>query len=280
MTWTYTDEYYKQYTRDTWNESAEGYEPLERVLDAWNADLLRLAAPRPGERVLDVASGRGEPAMTLARAVGPAGRVLGVDLSERMVELARERAKRAGLANADFQVMDAESLDVPHASVDLVTCRFGLQIVTNPEAAIAEAFKALRPGGRIVATVWGPGERNPLIHAIIGPMLAFAEPDETGYLPTPYEMGGEGELTALLRKAGFAEALEERVTHPVAWGDEDEYFRMILKGSPIGHSLSEEDEDVQRQVMARTRENLQRLRQRDGTHRATGEAVVVRAVKP
>ena len=280
MTWTYTEEYYKRYTRDTWNESAPEYEPVEVVLDAWNPDLLEAAAPRAGERVLDVATGRGEPAFSLARAVGPAGRVLGIDLSERMVELARERAKRMGLGNVEFQVMDAESLDVPHASYDLATCRFGLQIVTNPEKAIAEAFAALRPGGRLVATVWGPGEKNPFIHCVIEPMLAFAEPDETGYLPTPYEMGGPGELAALLTAAGFADVRETRVTHPVLFASEEAYLRSVLKGTPIGHSLSEEEPDVQAHVLARTRENLARHRVDDGSYRMTGEAVVASARKP
>ena len=280
MTWTYSDDYYKQYTRDTWNESAPEYEPVEAVLDAWNPDLLAAAAPRAGERVLDVATGRGEPALTLARAVGPKGHVLGIDLSERMVELAAERAKRAGLANLAFQVMDAEGLDVPHASMDLVTCRFGLQIVTSPEKALAEAFAALRAGGRLAATVWGPGEKNPFIHCIVGPMLEFAEPDETGYLPTPYEMGGPGELVALLKAAGFADAREARVERPIAFASEEAYMRSILKGTPIGHSLSEEEPDVQRQVLARTKENLARHRAADGSYRMTGEAVVVSARKP
>ena len=280
MTWTYTEEYYKRYTRDTWNESAPEYEPVEAILDAWNPDLLQAAAPRAGERVLDVATGRGEPALTLARAVGPKGRVLGIDLSERMIDLATERAKRAGLDNLAFQVMDAEGLDVPHGSMDLVTCRFGLQIVTNPEKAIAEALAALRSGGRLAATVWGPGEKNPFIHNIIGPMLEFAEPDETGYLPTPYEMGGPGELVALLRAAGFTDAAESRVEHPVSFASEEAYLRSVLKGTPIGHSLSEEEPDVQGVVLARTKENLARHRAADGTFRMTGEAVVVSARRP
>lgn len=279
MTWTYSEEYYKRYTRDTWNESAPEYEPVEAVLDAWNPDLLAAAAPRAGERVLDIATGRGEPALSLARAVRPGGRVLGIDLSERMVEFAADRAKRANVENVDFAVMDAESLDVPHASYDLATCRFGLQIVTNPEKAATEAFAALRPGGRIAATVWGPGEKNPFIHCIIGPMLEFAEPDETGYLPTPYEMGGPGELVSFLRAAGFTEAKESRVTHPVHFSSEEAYMRSVLKGTPIGHSLSEEEPDVQEHVLARTKENLARFRLGDGTYRMTGEAVVVSARK-
>lgn len=264
MTWTYTDEYYKKYTRDTWNESASSYDPIERNLNAFNGDLLDLARPRAGERVLDVACGAGEPALSLASIVGPSGRVVGIDLSERMIDRARERAKRAAIANAEFEVMDAEALTVPAGVFDLATCRFGLQIVTNPEKAVAEVHRVLKPAGRIAATVWGSGETTPALHAIVGPMLEYAEPDETGYLPTPYEMGGPGELAKIFRDAGFRDTKEERVVRSWTFLNEDDYLGSVLKGTPLGHSLSEEDADVQKSVLAKTRANLAKYRTPQG----------------
>lgn len=277
MTWTYTDESYKQYTRDTWNESAPAYDPVLRNLDGFNADLLRHAQPKPGERVLDVATGPGQPAISIAPLVGPAGRVVGVDLAERMVDLARRRAKEAAAENCEFHVMDAERLTFPDAGFDLVVCRFGLQIVTDPDQAIREIRRVLKPGGRLAATVWGPGEKTPAIHAIIGPMLENAEPDETGYLPTPYEMGGPGELVAILEKAGFRDAREERVTRAWTFESEDAYFESTLKGTPIGHSLSEEEPDVQKEVLRKARANLQRWKKADGSLALPAECVVVSA---
>lgn len=280
MTWTYTEEGYKSYTRDTWNESAPEYAPVRRNLDKWNGHLMARAAPRPGQRILDVACGDGEPALSLARAVLPTGKVVAVDLSERMIGIACDRAQQARVANADFQVMDAEKLELPDASFDLVTCRFGLQIVTDPDAAIAEMLRVLKPGGGLVATVWGPGERCPALHAIVGPMLEHAEPDETGYLPTPYEMGGEGELVGILGKAGFEGAVEERFSHDWEFASEEAYFRGVLKGTPIGHSLSEEDEAVQKEVLRKTRLNLKPYTKSDGSLRLGAEGVVVSARKP
>lgn len=280
MTWTYTEEYYKNYTRDTWNESAAEYAPVRRNLDKWNAHLIARAQPKAGQRVLDVACGDGEPALTLARAVAPSGRVIGIDLSERMVGVAAQRASEEQVKNIDFRVMDAEKLELPDASFDLVTCRFGLQIVTDPDAAIAEALRVLKPGGRFVATVWGPGERVPAIHVIIGPMLEFAEPDETGYLPTPYEMGGANELVEILLKAGFEGAKEERFTHDWEFKNEEAYFHGVLKGTPIGHSLSEEEKPVQDEVMRKTRQNLKAHTKTDGRIVLPAEGVVVSARKP
>lgn len=275
MTWTYTEEYYKNYTRDTWNESAAEYAPVRRNLDKWNPHLLARAAAKAGQRILDVACGDGEPALSLARAVIPTGRVVGIDLSERMIGVCAERSREQRITNADFQVMDAEKLELPDGSFDLVTCRFGLQIVTDPDAAIKEMLRVLKPGGRLVATVWGPGERCPAIHTIIGPMLEFAEPDETGYLPTPYEMGGEGELVEILAKHGFEGAKEERFTHDWEFKNEEAYFHGVLKGTPIGHSLSEEDEATQKEVLRKTKLNLKQWTKPDGRIVAPAEGVVV-----
>lgn len=275
MTWTYTDDEYKRYTRDTWNESAASYAAVRRNLDKFTPDLLKHAQPPPGARVLDVACGDGEPALTLARAVAPYGTVIGVDLAERMVESARANAKSGAVDNARFETMDAEKLELEDAAFDLVTCRFGLQIVTDPDAALAEMGRVLKPGGRLALTVWGPGERCPALHVIIEPMLENAEPDETGYLPTPYEMGGDHELANMLRAAGFQEVTETRVTHDWEFPDVESYFHSTLKGTPIGHSLSEEPREVQEEVLRKTRENLKKWTNKDGTLALPAECVVV-----
>lgn len=279
MSWTYSEEYYKQYTRDTWNESAPHYRHLLRNLNQYTPPMLALAQVKPGERVLDVATGPGEPALTIAGAVGPSGSVLGIDLAERMVELAREQAKAQDRPNAEFRVMDAENLDLPDASFDLVVCRFGLQIVTDPDRAVAEAYRVLRPGGRIVATVWTGGEQNPHLHAVIGPMLEHAEPDENGYLPTPYEMGAPGELAGILQKAGFTKVREETHDRAATFASPQEYEEAFLKGSPVGHSLSEEPPEVQAEVLRKTRENVKRYTAADGTVRMPAQARVVLGVK-
>src|SRR5580658_1905978 len=184
MPWKYTEEYYREYTRTTWNESAEWYVDLLRYLEPFRSDLVRRLAAQPGEKVLDLGTGPGEPAMTIAGAVGETGRVTGVDLSDRMVELATGVAQARGLSNVDFRVMDCAALDFPNARFDAAVSNFGFQIFTEPEKAGREAHRVLREGGRIAVSVWGTADKVPFLHAIIGPMLEHAEPDETGYLPT------------------------------------------------------------------------------------------------
>jgi ubiquinone/menaquinone biosynthesis C-methylase UbiE len=113
MSWKYTDEYYKNYTRQTWDECAEKYVPLQWQLVPFHKVLLDNIRPKQSERVLDVCTGPGEPAMTMAEMVAPTGQVVGIDLSENMTQIATKNAAKRKLQNIQFLTMDAEKLKCP-----------------------------------------------------------------------------------------------------------------------------------------------------------------------
>ena len=256
MPWKYTDEFYREYTRTTWNESAQAYVKFMRNLEGVQSDLLAKLAPRPGESILDLGTGPGEPAMTIAAELSASGHVLGVDISENMVAIARHVAQARQLANVEFQTMDCADLKLPNGAFDGAVSNFGFQIFTDPEKAAREVHRVLKPTGRLAVSVWSTGDRVPFLHAIIAPMLEHAEPDETGYIPTPYETGAPGEMVAFLEAAGFHDAQEERKQYTMNFADERDYLDTLLTATPIGHSLSEEPQRVQDEVLKKTKANL------------------------
>jgi ubiquinone/menaquinone biosynthesis C-methylase UbiE len=279
MSWKYTDEYYKNYTKETWDECAEKYVPLQSQLIPYHKVLLDNIRPQPAERVLDVCTGPGEPAMTIAQMVAPDGQVVGIDLSANMTEIATKTAAKRMLRNISFLTMDAEKIELPPASFDLAVSCFGFQIVTEPETAAREILHVLKPSGRAGFTVWSAGDKATAIDVLIGPMLEHATPDENGYLPTPYELGGPGELADMLRKAGFEKAREVRTAGVWTAATAEEYLTMILEGTPLGHSLSEEEPNVQKQILAKARGNIERYETSQGVSIPT-ECVIVLASKP
>ncbi|MGC2359995.1 MAG: methyltransferase domain-containing protein [Thermoplasmata archaeon] len=278
MPWKYTEEYYREYTRTTWNESAEAYLTLLGNLEPFRADLIQRLRVRTGEKVLDLGTGPGEPALTIAERVGAPGRVIGVDLSEKMISIAQRVASARSISNAEFRVMDCSALEFGDNLFDGAISSFGFQIFTDPEKAARETLRVLRPNGRVAVSVWSTGDRVPWIHAVVGPMLKHAEPDETGYIPTPYELGAPGDMVRFLEAAGFREAREGRSTHSMRWGNEEEYLQSILKATPIGHSLSEETPEVQQDVLREARSNLEQWRTEEGLS-IPSECVFVTATK-
>jgi len=279
MSWKYTDEYYKNYTREMWDDCAEEYVPLSLQLAQFHKSVLDLVRPRQGEQILDVCTGPGEPAMSIASIIAPTGHVVGIDLSANMTDIAKKSAEKRGLRNVDFLTMDAEKLEFQENSFDAAVSCFGFQIVTEPEAAAKEIFRILKPSGRAGFTVWGTGDKAPAIDVIVGPMLDYATPDEDGYLPTPYELGGPGELTSMLEKIGFVDSKEVRMRGNFVGESVQDYLNMFLQGSPLGHSLSEESNEVQDAVLAKAQANITRYAL-GGKVSIPAECVIVVTQKP
>ncbi|MDJ0944672.1 MAG: methyltransferase domain-containing protein [Kiloniellales bacterium] len=150
----------------TYNAAADHFdEPPLAFWDRIGDRTVERLAPALGDRVLDVGCGAGASALPAARAVGPEGRVIGVDLAEALLERARIKAARLGLGNAEFRYGDMTDLGFPDASFDAVVCVFALFFAPDMEAQIARLWRLVRPGGRLAVTTWGteafePGSRT------------------------------------------------------------------------------------------------------------------------
>lgn len=139
------------------------YDDIEARLAApLSVRMVELAALRPGMRVFDVASGRGEPAIPTAHRVGPTGFVLGIDRNDGVLDLARARVRSEGLRNVDFRAADAETFTLDgEPAFDVATCRWALMYFQNPHKALERIRHVLKPGGALVAAVWAEPERVP-----------------------------------------------------------------------------------------------------------------------
>jgi SAM-dependent methyltransferase len=264
---------YKAWTRETWDASAAAYIPFAaRYLEPYGRELLRmLKTPRRG-RLLDIACGAGEPAITLAKRMGPRVEAVGCDLSPKMVELANRQARRRGARGVRFQVEDAEHLSFASGAFDVVTCRFGLQIFTDPEGALAEMRRVLKPGGRLGIAVWGLSWRTALNDILIGAMIRnTAQPE---YIPTPYEFGNVKELRRAVEGAGFRAVKDKRVVVDLTADSPQQYWRAITGATPLGPALADHPKEHARNVKRDVFRQFRGLERRGGKYLMPTEAVL------
>src|ERR1700691_16753 len=144
--------------RSAWDDSAEGWKrwwpTFERAAQTVTDRLVELANVRAGDRVLDIATGSGEPALTAARAVGQSGRVVAVDMSPGMLAIARERIATAGPKNVDLVESDGESLRLDPHSYDALLCRWRLMFMPDLDGVMRAMHLAIKPAGHFATAVW------------------------------------------------------------------------------------------------------------------------------
>jgi len=199
-----------------WGRRADRVRAMGMPVSAWMIDHLEL---QPGDRVLELAAGPGDTGFLAAELVTPGGALLSSDVSEAMLEIARGRAQQLGVDNVEFARLELEWIDLPTASVDAVLCRWGVMLVVDPDAALREIRRVLKPGRRVAVAVWDDPKLNPwaTIPTRAFVRLGFAEqPDPAG--PGMFAMATPGRLQDALEGAGFVavvvDAVELERPHP------------------------------------------------------------------
>lgn len=222
---------YKTAQREQWNKDGAAWRRWTPNLNRWYGvathQMLDLARIQPGHRILDVAAGAGEPAVSAAERVGPSGYVLATDISEGIIELARQVAREQELKQVETRAMDGEKLDLPDASFDAVLCRLGLMYMPHPVTALREWRRVLRPGGRVAIAVFSTPDRNSWgsLPASIIRRRAQLPPPVPGQ-PGPFSLGGAGVLEDAFREAGFANPEVRALPVPHRAASAAEYVRV------------------------------------------------------
>ncbi len=202
----------RQRQRVEWQAAAPGWKKWEKemleMLQPISDILIESAGITSGYSVLDVATGSGEPALTIAKIIGPRGKVVGVDLSPGMIETAKERASSQGITNVNFQVVEDESLSAfQDGTFDAVVCRQALMFMPEPTKALSAFLRVLKHKGRASVSVWGSPEKAPLLGLImktIAKHLPDFKPPPPG-TPGRFAIPNVGLLRDHFSKAGFSD---------------------------------------------------------------------------
>lgn len=254
---------YKNTQREQWNENAAAWRRWNPTLDDWYGEVTRqmldLARIQPGQRILDIAAGAGEPSVSAAERVGPSGYVLATDISEGIVELASQVARERGLTQIETHAMDGEKLDLPDASFDAVLCRLGLMYMPHPVAALREWRRALKAGGRVAVVVFSTPDRNDWGAPAISIIRQRAQlPPPVPGQPGPFSLGGPGVLEGVFRQAGFATPEIRAVSVPLRMNTTAVYIRFAREAfgafnAMMAHLSARERESVWNEVEASMR---------------------------
>ncbi len=255
---------HRRVQRYGWDKAVEDYDryfvPLLRHCSERCLSLLDLKA---GERVLDIATGTGVAALMAAGQVGPQGLQVGpqglvvaTDIAQRMVDATRAEAERRGLANMDFQRADAEELDFPEGSFDAATCVLGLMYPADPQRAIEEMYRVLRPGGRAAVAVWGRRDRCgwaeifPIVDARV----------ESDVCPLFFQLGNPGALAYAFQQGGFTDLHEEWLDRPLDFSSEHDVLAAVFAGGPVALAYSKFSPPVREEVHAEYLASIQPYR--------------------
>jgi ubiquinone/menaquinone biosynthesis C-methylase UbiE len=205
-------------------------------LRAMTEILVSHAKIKPGDQVLDLASGSGEPALSIAKMIAPTGQIVATDLSAAMVTIAEENARQAQIENIQFKKADVHALPFENDSFDAVTSRLGVMYFWDCQKALSEIKRVLKPNGIVSLIAWGPMEENGLARTMMTPFLKRkAPPPLSPDVPHPFRFAKSGSLSAELEQASFKNITEEKKILPCPWpGPPEELWHHLYEvASPL-----------------------------------------------
>ena len=280
---------FKEQERQGFNVVAQKYEAAMAVMSPVVKRLITLADLEEGQRVLDVATGpgmvaRGAAALVksdMTDGVDEVGQVMGVDIANDAIEVARQRARDAGLTNIEFMIDDAEALQLADAQFDRVFCSFGLMHFPAPDKAMAEMARVLVPGGRVVVAVWGESQDVPFIELALRVMARTFPPPKVER-PSMFRLGTPDALGSLATNAGLRVVAVAPLTVEVTVQDAADYWRLFLDVAGITTvALNKQPPEVRQKLVDDTAADLQPYFDRAANvYRLPNTVMTLRAEKP
>lgn len=235
---------------------AEHQARFDQTIRPHHAQLMAAAAIAAGERVLDIGCGNGLTSRDAARAAGPTGEVVAVDLSGPMLGRAQQLAKDEGLGNIRFEQGDAQVYRFEPEAFDVVMSRFGVMFFADPVAAFSNIAAAVRAGGRLAMLVWQSPSANEWASSLLGPLAMGRElPKPPPGAPGPFSLGDPDHLRGILTEAGFRDAAFTPSEQIFDVGkDTDDAYRFVSGLQPVLKMLEDLDEATRAQALENLRD--------------------------
>jgi len=256
---------------EEWDQVAHAWEKYDGNLSVGMASINRLlikkAGIRNGHRVVDIGSGTGYPALDAALCVGKAGSVIGLDFSNRMLDVARRKAKMMGVLNAKFHTYDVclEKLPFEECDFDCATSRFCLMLLPEPDMVLKEVQRVLKPHGKFAAAVWSGREKNPYMSIATKVLKDYVEmPADDNSQPGVFSMGDPGVLAGKMEAAGFCDIEINEVETERTFSSGREAVDCIREmAAPLKSSFAQVPEEKRREVNRKMMDEAEKFRNGD-----------------
>ena len=245
----------REQQKQSWNKFSPGWRKWDELtmdfLKPMGDEIIRLLHPAGKDQVLDIASGTGEPGLTIATMLD-GGKVVITDLADHMLEIAAEKTAKRGITNIETQLCDVCELPFPDNSFDAISCRFGFMFFPDMQLAVNEMYRVLKPRGRIATAVWNVPEKNFWVTAIMGTINRNMElPPPPPGAPGMFRCAKEGLIAGMFREAGLKHVSEKEVSGQLRAGTTDNYWNMMTEiGAPIVAALSKADAAMRSRIQS------------------------------
>lgn len=236
----------REQQRMSWNKFSPGLKKWDQLfmdfLKPMGDELIERLDPKNGDFVLDVAAGTGEPGLTIASMLN-GGKVILTDISENMLDIARENAQIRGLKNVEFLACDVCELPFPDNTFDAISCRFGFMFFPDMQLAAKEMARVLKPGGKLATSVWNVPDKNFWVIAMTEAIQRNMElPVVPGGAPGMFRCAGEGFISDLLVQAGLNNVHHKQINSKLACGTAEVYWDLLTDvAAPMVSALNSAD---------------------------------------
>ena len=274
---------YKEGQRQSWDcvaaEWQRWWKTTETAAEEVSRWLISHAEIKPGSKVLDIATGIGEPAISAAKKVGNSGHVLATDISPQMLSIAKQRAISLGLQDViEFKEGDSETIDLPNSIFNAVLCRWGLMFLPDLKTGLSNIHKSLVDGGRLAAAVWASPDKVPFIALALNTVMKETNnPQPPPGTPGPFNLSDEYILKDSFIKLGFTDITIERVNVVFDFDSAEDYSNFVHgTAAPIRSMLANETQERREEILKAIAESAGKYADNNtGTVKLSNEALCI-----